>query len=161
MGNITAEELIRVLGLKAHPEGGYFRESYRAEGGTPLPRGERNFSTAIYFLLKRGQASRLHRIKSDEVWHFYSGGPLAVARISPEGRAEETILGRDVAAGQKLQHVVPAGCWFGAYPVGGAKFSLAGCTVAPGFDFADLEMGGREGLLKEFPLAKELIEKLT
>ncbi|OGR42149.1 MAG: hypothetical protein A2X35_06705 [Elusimicrobia bacterium GWA2_61_42] len=157
----AADELIRTYGLQEHPEGGYFRESYRAAGKTATPAGERNFSTAVYFLLKAGQVSRLHRIKSDEVWHFYAGGPLIVARLLPNGGTEETVLGPDQGAGQKFQHAVPAGCWFGAYPAPGAEFSLVGCTVAPGFDFADFELGVRAELAGEFPRAKELIEKLT
>ncbi|HAT72225.1 MAG TPA: cupin [Elusimicrobia bacterium] len=157
----TAAGLIKAYALEEHPEGGFFRESYRAAGLTATPRGTRNFSTAIYFLLKKGQVSRLHRIKSDEVWHFYSGGPLTVARLLQDGRAEKTVLGRDLAAGQKFQHAVPAGCWFGAYPSPGTEFSLVGCTVAPGFDFADFEIGGRGELLKEFPRAAALIKKLT
>jgi predicted cupin superfamily sugar epimerase len=157
----TAEELIRAYALQEHPEGGFFRESYRAGEKISTASGERALSTAIYFLLKEGQVSRLHRIKSDEVWHFYSGGPLTVARIRADGAVEETLLGPDLAAGQQVQHVVPAGCWFGAYPAPGAGFSFVGCTVAPGFDFDDFELGGRGELLKEFPQAAGLIKKLT
>ncbi|OGR68158.1 MAG: cupin [Elusimicrobia bacterium GWC2_61_19] len=157
----TADGLIALYSLETHPEGGFFRESYRAGGKTGTERGERNFSTAIYFLLKEGQVSRLHRIKADEVWHFYAGGPLTVAGILPDGRVEETVLGRDTAAGQKFQYAVPAGRWFGAYPNPGTGFSFVGCTVAPGFEFADFEMGDRGKLLKEFPAAKKIIEKLT
>ncbi len=152
-----AEELIARFDLAKHPEGGYFRESYRAAGAT----GGRNFSTAVYFLLPAGHWSRLHRLKSDEVWHFYAGGPLAVAQIFPDGRTEETELGGDITAGRKFQHVVPAGCWFGAYPKPGTEFSFVGCTVAPGFDYTDFELADRATLLRSFPGAKDLIEKLT
>ena len=155
--DITAEELIRLYGLEPHPEGGFFRESYRSEGKT----GGKNFCTAIYFLLPAGHRSRLHRIKSDELWHFYLGGPLTVASISTDGRVARAVLGGDAAAGGRVQHMVPAGCWFGAYPEEGTAFSFVGCTVAPGFDFSDLELGERAALVEQFPQAKELIEKLT
>ena len=159
MRDINAEDLIRLYKLKRHPEGGYFIESYRAEG--KIAGTGRNFSTAIYFLLPAGEKSRLHRIKSDEVWHFYLGGPLTEGQIFPDGRTGYAALGRDAAAGQKFQHVVPAGCWFGAYPNEGAKFSFVGCTVAPGFEFADLELADGAALLKQFPRAKELIKQLA
>lgn len=167
MDETTAQELIRVYGLERHPEGGYFRESYRAAGLATAAEppaclsGPRNFSTAIYFLLPAGAASRLHRIKSDELWHFYLGGPLVIAQLFPDGRTERAVLGRDLKAGQELQHMVPAGCWFGAYPADTADYSFVGCTVAPGFDFADFELGGRAALLERFPHAAELIERLT
>lgn len=148
-----------LYGLGEHPEGGYFRETYRAEG--VIPGTGRNFSTAVYYLLAAGQRSRLHRLKSDELWHFYLGGPLAVEQLFPDGRTETVLLGQDAAAGQRLQHAVPAGCWFGAWPAEGTAFSLVGCTVAPGFDFADFELGDRERLLKAFPGAADLIRKLA
>ncbi|MCX5791153.1 MAG: cupin domain-containing protein [Elusimicrobia bacterium] len=167
MAEPTAEELIRLYGLERHPEGGYFRESYRAAGlataAEPpgaLP-GARNFSTAIYFLLPRGARSRLHRIKSDELWHFYLGGPLVIAQLFSDGKIERAVLGRDLLAGQVLQHAVPAGCWFGAYPAPGTDFSFAGCTVAPGFDFSDFELADGAALLRRFPHAAGLIEELS
>jgi len=158
MKNITARDLIRIYGLKPHPEGGFFRESYRSAGKTG---GGRSFSTAIYFLLPAGHRSRLHRIQADELWHFYLGGPLTVAAISPDGRVERALLGADAAAGELVQHVVPAGRWFGAYPEAGTEFSFVGCTVAPGFEFSELELGDRAALLEQFPRARELIEKLA
>ncbi|MBU2572470.1 MAG: cupin domain-containing protein [Elusimicrobia bacterium] len=159
MRAINAKDLIRVYKLEKHPEGGYFRESYRAAG--KIAGTGRNFSTAIYFLLPAGEKSWLHRLKSDEVWHFYLGGALELAQIFPDGRAGQVVLGRDALAGQKLQHAVPAGCWFGACPDRGAKFSFVGCTVAPGFEFPDFELGDRAALLKRFPRAGALIKKLT
>jgi len=159
MNKLTARDLIRIYKLEKHPEGGFFRENYRAAGkitGSGL-----SFSTAIYFLLPAGERSRLHRIKSDELWHFYLGGPMTVAQISPDGRVEPVVLGQDSAAGQKLQHIVPAGYWFGAYPNEGTDFSLVGCTVAPGFEFSDFELAERAVLLKQFPQAKDVIVKLT
>jgi predicted cupin superfamily sugar epimerase len=167
MEKITKEALIAVYGLRRHPEGGYFNESYRSAGMITAAEpagsiaGVRNFSTAIYFLLPGGERSRLHRFKSDEVWHFYLGEPLTIACISPEGRVESTIMGSDIKAGQKLQYAIPAGRWFGAYHSGKADFSLVGCTVAPGFDFTDFELADRATLLAQFPHAKDVIEKLA
>jgi predicted cupin superfamily sugar epimerase len=163
---VAAAELIRRYELAPHPEGGYFRESYRAAARLPARTlagfpDERRVSTAIYFLLPRGAKSRLHRLKSDEVWHFYLGGALLIEEIDESGRAATTRLGADVAAGETLQHVVPAGRWFGASPAAGAEFSFVGCTVSPGFDFADFELGRRGALLERYPQARETIERLT
>ena len=165
---ITAQDLVRLYDLTPHPEGGFFKETFRDVGVIPhhaLPsqfiKGDRHFSTAIYFLLPEGTKSKLHRILSDEVWHFYLGDPLTIVQISPKGDVEKIVLGHDVQAGQKVQHVVPAGFWFGASPNSGSRFSFVGCTVAPGFDFADFEMGTRSSLLQQFPQAKDVIELLT
>lgn len=160
---MKAETLIERFGLMAHPEGGYFSESYRSDGMIPqnaLPEqftGSRHFSTAIYFLLEKGHYSHLHRIHSDEIWHFYLGGPLRLAMLHPDGRTEEVILGQDIEAGQLLQYAVPAGVWFGATPCTESDFSFVGCTVAPGFDFADFEMGGKEALKAAWPQASACI----
>jgi len=156
--NITAEELIRIYRLRPHPEGGFYRETYRSSGKTA---GERNFCTAIYFLLPAGCKSRMHRLRSDELWHFYMGGPMTIGQVYPDGSVERVVLGGDASAGHVFQHVVPAGCWFGAYPEPGTKFSFVGCTVAPGFDFDDFEFGDRATLSEQYPNAKELIKKLT
>lgn len=159
--------IIDTLDLQPHPEGGYFRESYRSPELTPetaLPRrygGERSHVTAIYYLLPEGTKSGMHRLQSDELWHFYLGGPLRLVQIFPDGKLEEVLIGPDIEAGQKLQHAVPRGCWFGACPTPGSSFTLVGCTVAPGFDFADFEMGRQDDLLAEFPHARRVIEQLT
>ena len=158
MKNLTAEELIRIYGLKPHPEGGFYRETYRSSGKTE---GGRNLCTAIYFLLPAGQKSRMHRLKADELWDFYLGGPLTVGQLLPNGLEERVTMGSDPAAGQVQQLLVPAGCWFGAYPEPGTKFSLVGCTVAPGFEFDDFELRGRAALLRDFPASGGLITKLT
>lgn len=156
----TVEQLITKLNLKPLPEeGGYYNEHYRSAG--VIPHVERNYSTSIYFMLPAGQISALHRIKSDEGWHFYLGGPMTVVQISPEGKVEKIVLGQDVLNGQKVQHVVPAGYWFGAYPNPGTEYALVGCTVAPGFDFADFELGTRADLLRQFPQAEDVISQLT
>ena len=150
--------------LQPHPEGGFYAETYRASAKVSTPAGERNASTAIYFLITPGNVSRLHRIKSDEAWHFYLGGPMTVVELV-DGTAKCTTLGQDVLAEspQVVQYVVKANTWFGSFPNDGTPYSLVGCTVAPGFDFADFELGSRAALLAEFPSeeAKPLIEKLT
>lgn len=156
-----AAALVRELQLKPHPEGGWYRETYRSRAGLRTPRGRRSLCTAILYLLEEGQVSRLHRIKSDELWHFYAGGPLRVSALGPGGRLETALLGPDPAAGHAPQALVPAGRWFGAAPEKGAGYSLVGCTVSPGFDFRDFELGSREELLKRFPRAAKIIRELT
>lgn len=157
-------ELIANLQLLRHPEEGWYRENYRSPGrisGEHLPEqfgGDRSFSTAIYFLLERGDISALHRIRSDEQWHFYAGEPLTVHVITPEGEYYQLRLGGS-GTGGSFQAVVPAGYWFGALSEG--DYSLAGCSVAPGFDFADFEMGNRAELLRSFPQHGEIIRLLT
>lgn len=159
----SAEELSSFLKLKPHPEGGAYSESYRSPGAFggngPFPAG-RPYSTAIYFLLKKGERSALHMIKSDEIWHFYMGGPLNIAEINPAGELTVTVLGADLGAGQKLQHAVRAGVWFGAWPADGTGYSLAGCTVAPGFDFADFRLADKAEMLRLYPNHAEVINKL-
>ena len=160
-------QIIDRLKLTPHPEGGYFRETYRAAEtieAAALPQrfgGERSISTAIYFLLEAGQCSRLHRIQADEAWHFYAGDPLIVVEIDTGGRLKTTRLGGDLAEGAVYQHVVPAGAWFGAAPAEGGRFTLVGCTVAPGFDFADFELANRTRLLAEYPAHQAWIIRLT
>lgn len=156
---------IESLGLARHPEGGWFRESYRSAETIPAHAlserfgGSRSFGTAILFLLERGDVSALHRIQSDEIWHFYEGAPLAVHILHPDGRRREILLGRDATRGECFQGVVPAGCWFGAESRG--DFSLVGCTVAPGFDFHDFRMADREELTSRHPEHAALISRLT
>jgi predicted cupin superfamily sugar epimerase len=161
---MNAADLVRELKLQPHPEGGYFRETYRAgETLSALPRrfaGERSISTAIYFLLEAGQCSHLHRIRSDEVWHFYEGDPLLVVEIDPAGALKTTRLGNP-AQGGTYQHMVPAGAWFGATLAEGGRFALVGCTVAPGFDFADFELVDQAALLAEYPAHQDWIHRLT
>jgi len=153
--------------LRPHPEGGFFAETYRSAGRIPeaaLPArfsGERNFSTAIVFLLRENDFSALHRLKQDEVWHFYSGGALRLVMISPEGKCSEIILGPNAAAGDVAQAVVPADCWFAAAPTEKAGFSFVGCTVAPGFDFADFELAKRADMLTQFPDLETIILEFT
>ena len=161
----TVNELVETFQLQPHPEGGFYRESYRSKGmfgALPPPfSGDRSYSTAIYFLLPSGTKSSLHRIAADEVWHFYLGGSMSIVQIFPDGKCETVVLGTDVVKGEKLQHVVPAGCWFGGFPNKTSDYSFVGCTVSPGFDFADFEMAKRLELSSKFPEHKTLIERLT
>ncbi len=166
MHAITVQQLVSKFNLLPHPEGGYYRETYRSAESIPkhsLPgrfTGSRNFSTAIYFLLEEGNFSAFHRIQSDECWHFYAGGPLLVHVIHVTGEWETIKLGNDLAAGECFQYVVPAGCWFASEPAPGSTFSFVGCTVAPGFDFADFELADGGKLSKEFPPHEAMIKRL-
>jgi predicted cupin superfamily sugar epimerase len=161
-----AEYWIEQLHLQAHPEGGFYRETYRSQEFIPrtgLPERfstDRNVSTAIYFLLRSQDRSLFHRIKSDEMWHFYAGGSLSIF-VLKEGKLSIMTLGEEIGKGQSLQIVVPANCWFGAKVNEIDSYTLAGCTVAPGFDFQDFELADRSTLLKEFPSYKSVIEMLT
>lgn len=163
----SAGQIITHFSLLPHPEGGWYKETYGAEGVIPhgaLPpafTGDRRFSTAIYFLLERGNFSAFHRIQSDECWHFYAGGPLVVSVIDSTGALLQVKLGSNFLAGETFQYVVPAGCWFASAPADGTEYSLVGCTVAPGFDFADFEMAERRSLLQEFPQHREIITRFT
>lgn len=158
---------IKQLALTDHVEGGAFREIYRSSLQFPanaLPPGfeaPRAASTSIYFLLQEGQFSAFHRIKSDEIWHFYYGDPLVVYELEPDGRLKEHLLGNDPDKGQQFQCVVKAGNWFASRVQPGSQYSLVGCTVAPGFDFADFELADRTVLSKEFPAHRDLIGSLT
>jgi predicted cupin superfamily sugar epimerase len=164
---MTAQEYVQTLQMQAHPEGGYFAETYRSSETVAvhaLPSrfgGARAISTAIYFLLENHHVSAFHRIQSDEVWHFYDGGPLDVFVIDLTGELYIIRLGRDMAAGEVFQAVVPAGCWFGSKPAPESSFSLVGCTVAPGFDFADFELADQQVLLNAFPRHAAVIRQLT
>ena len=165
--NPIVNDIVKKLGLMPHPEGGFYRETYRSGNSIPqgaLPKvfsGDRAYSTAIYFLIPKEGKSSFHRIKSDEAWHFYLGGPMTIVELHPNGEIEKIVLGSNISHEERLQYVVPAGVWFGAYTNPGTDYSVVGCTVAPGFDFSDFEMANREMLLKEFPDAREEIERLT
>jgi uncharacterized protein len=135
LDGLTADAVVRLLDLRPHPEGGHYRETFRdpAEDAAGRPR-----STAIYFLLAAGEVSAWHRVDAAEVWHFHAGAPLALT-VSPDGHDAEALrLGLDLAAGQAPQIVVPAGWWQAAESLG--RWTLVGCTVAPGFDFAGFEL---------------------
>jgi hypothetical protein len=162
----SAEQWIERLNLKPHPEGGWYRQTYRASLVLPHAalagyNGHRAASTAIYFLLAGDQFSALHRLRSDEVWHFYAGSGLIVHVIEPGGTYSMLLLGNDAASGEQFQAVVPAGCWFGSSLRHPDSYALVGCTVAPGFDFADFEMANRAELIAHYPQHRAMIERLT
>lgn len=167
---LTAQQLTEALGLLPHPEGGFYRETYRAHDLLPQEAlgtrhsGPRAASTAIYFLVTAGSFSALHRIASDEVWHFYAGHPLEVISIDEHDVLHVVRLGMDLAAGQVPQYVVPQGRWFGSRllaPHASDAYALVGCTVAPGFDFADFELAERSALLARYPQHAAFVEALT
>ena len=160
-------ELIKSLDLQPHPEGGWYRETYRAtESILPdgLPgryTGSRSHATAIYFLLTSSAFSALHRLKSDEQWHFYQGSPLSLHVIHADGHYAPITLGASLAQGETFQAVVPHGCWFGATVDAPGTYTLVGCSVAPGFDFNDFEIADRKSLTGAFPQHEALIMRLT
>jgi hypothetical protein len=161
---MTVEQIIKLFDMKPLPdEGGYYTETYRAaEKINNLPdryAGARNFSTAILYLITPNSFSKLHRVKSDEIFHFYLGDAVKMLQISETGKAESIILGSDIMAGQKPQVVVNKGVWQGTKLFPDGKFALLGCTVSPGFEFADYETGDKEKLTKQFPAIKNIIEK--
>jgi uncharacterized protein len=161
----TKDQLIKTFSLLPHPEGGYYRETYRSaeviETTTKQFPHQRNYSTAIYFLIEKNNFSALHRIKSDELWHFYEGDALEVIEIDLKGNLIRTQVGRDLQKGQVYQYAVKAGHWFGSRVLEDGNFSFVGCTVSPGFDFKDFEMAKRHELCKLFPQHKQLITELT
>jgi predicted cupin superfamily sugar epimerase len=154
--------LVETLGLAPHPEGGFYRETFRAERTLAVDgyEGVRAASTAIYFLLPSGSFSAFHRVRSDEAWHFYDGDALELLTIEENGALALVTLGIDIARGQSPQHVVRAGVWQAARPRG-ERHSLVGCTVAPGFDFRDFELPPRAELVARFPQHEKLIAELT
>ncbi|RTQ46761.1 cupin domain-containing protein [Hymenobacter gummosus] len=158
---MTAQDLIRQLQLLPHPEGGYYRETYRAAQTVANADGQpRSVSTAIYYLLENQDKSHFHRIKSDELWFFHQGQPLEIVIIA-DGQLTTIVLGPDADKGQVPQAVVPAHHWFGARVQGGRGYGLVSCTVAPGFDFADFELADRAALTREFPQLQGVIEQFT
>lgn len=163
----AADYWIQQLQLTEHIEGGAFREVYRSPLQVAAPAlpasfgASRHISTSIYFLLKQDQFSAFHRIKSDELWHFYYGDPLVVYELLPTGTLIEHLLGNDPEQGQQFQCTVKAGSWFASRVQSGGTYSLVGCTVSPGFDFADFELAERETLTKEYPAHSTLIGQLT
>jgi len=158
MSSQKITKLINTLDLIAHPEGGYYKETYRSRelvSSIDLPdrfQGSRCFATAIYFLLVKDSFSAFHRIKSDETWHFYEGSPIEIVMIYNDGK-----LG---SAGHVAQFTVPAQTWFGSRVIKG-DYGLAGCTVYPGFEFSDFEMASRENLHEKFPMHGKIIQELT
>ena len=158
---MKAKDIIEQLQLIPHPEGGYYRQTYRSEKNIIVSEGiNRHLSTAIYYLLEDNDRSHFHRIKSDELWFFHTGEPLEIISII-NNKLSTIILGNDLTKGESPQALIPANTWFGARLKNGTGFSLVSCTVAPGFDFADFELAKREELVTQFPHLKEVVEMFT
>jgi len=167
----TVKALIELLELAPHPEGGYFRETFRAaervrRGGEGSAAPDHAAATAIYFLLPAGTFSAWHRVRSDEIWHHYDGAPLELHTIDPAGGHRRGVLGRELARGERPQHVVPAGWLQAARPAAPARpgdpgHALCGCTVSPGFEFRDFELPDRAVLHRQFPALGAVIDAFT
>jgi hypothetical protein len=155
------------LNLQPHPEGGYFRETYRA--GAEIPgnvlsdayNGSRNTATSIYFMLEGGDFSSFHRLKSDELWYFHLGSAINIFLIDSHGHLSVKTLGADIPGGEQLQLIIPAGTIFGAEVKEASGWTLAGCMVSPGFDFEDFELLKRDSLVSSFPQHQAIISRLT
>jgi len=164
---MNAAEIIKKLDLTPHPEGGYYKEIFRAveiidaKSLPPRYNGSRCFSTSIYFLLEKNQVSKFHRLKSTEIWYYHYGCSLTLHIIDTKGNYSKIILGSNIQNGEMLQAVIPVGSWFGAEANDKNSFTLSGCNVAPGFDFMDFELGDRNYLTNNFPRHKEVIIRLT
>lgn len=160
-------DIIKKLNLKPHPEGGYYFETYRSGeviDASALPQrytGKRSFSTAIYYLLTPGSFSAMHRIKSDEIFHFYLGDPVEMLMLFPDGSGKTQMLGPDISGGMSVQVIVPGGTCQGLRLVESGSFALMGTTVSPGFEFEDFEVCKRDELIRLFPKYRELIFALT
>jgi len=164
----TAEQIIEMLNLKPLPrEGGYFTQTYCSENTLPIGvlshsyLSDKHLSTAIYYLLTPETQSMLHRLPTDEIYHFYLGDPVRMLQLYPDGRVRTMILGQDLAAGQHPQLTVPREVWQGSFLNEGGKFALMGTTMAPGFDNTDYEGGDRKLLIEKYPGYAELITRLT
>ena len=159
---MTTADLMQLLKLEPHPiEGGYFRQTYISAGTVDLPRGTRSQGTAIYYLLEAGAFSEMHVLDSDEIFHFYLGDPVEMLQLHPDGSSAVFTLGPDLLAGQHVQLVVPAGVWQGTRLVGNGKMALLGCTVTPGFDYADYRSATAEELIAKWPHEAQRIKART
>lgn len=159
---MTAESIIEKLNLTRHPEGGFYRETYRGENVVTLDNGQvRNTVTAIHYLLKDRDKSHFHKVSSDELWLFHQGEPLEILMITHDGKMETKILGNRLDLNEEPQVVVKANTWFAARVKNEKGFALVSCVVAPGFDFSDFQLGDKNELIKLFPDIKEEIEKLS
>ena len=162
-----ADYLIKTLNLLNHPEGGYYKEVYRSKGFTEMTFGDsdekvsRSFATSIYFLLASESFSAFHRIRQDEIWHFYEGSPIELFTLNPSGKLSRIVIGANIEKGEYRQYVVPAGDWFASRVLEKNNYSLVACVVAPGFDFKDFELGNREDLIRKFPEHRKVIQELT
>ena len=156
-----AQLFIEKLGLEPHPEGGYFKSTFRAEEQLTLAHGERPGYTSIYFLLRSQDISHLHRLQSDELWYYHGGSALTVHMIHPDGSYEAKKLGLNIATGELPQIRVPKQTIFGSSVDDPNTFSLVGCMVAPGFDFADFELFTQGELLADYPQHEMVIRKMA
>lgn len=166
-GERNSRYWIERLQLIPHPEGGFYRQTYCSKvniAADALPSGfgrARAASTAIYFLLEGENFSAFHRLRSDELWHFYAGSPLVVHRIDSAGEYSRLLMGSEPERDESFQAVVPAGDWFASHVADRKSWSLVGCTVAPGFDFADFELAKRDELVSRYPRHRVIIDRLT
>ena len=159
---MTADQIRQMLRLEPHPvEGGWYRRTYTSDVSVALLRGVRPYSTTIYYLLEQGAFSEMHVLASDEIFHFYLGDPVEMLQLLPDGGSALYTLGPDLQAGQHVQFVVPAGVWQGTRLIEGGKVALLGCTVTPGFDFADYRNAPADQLIAQWPQEAERIRKLT
>ncbi len=157
---MSVADIIKRLGLREHPEGGYYREIYRSPLKVGIDGLERCAATCIYFLLTGDTFSAFHRLKFDEIWHFLEGSALKIYSLHDKSSLRAVELGHGDEKGRQLQHVIPAGTWFAA-EVAAGDYALLGCTVAPGFEFGDFELAKRENLIRDFPQYSGLISRLT
>ncbi len=159
---MTAAEIKALLKLEPHPmEGGWYRQTYASSVSVALLRGVRPYGTAIYYLLEEGTFSEMHMLASDEIFHFYLGDPVEMLQLLPDGGSAVFTLGPDLRAGQHVQLVVPAGVWQGTRLIGGGKVALLGCSVTPGFDYADYQSGSYVELAARWPAEAARIRRLT
>ena len=159
---MNANQIKKMLNLEPHPmEGGFYRRTYTSPGSVDSGRGKRAQGTAIYYLLEPGTFSEMHRLDSDEIFHFYLGDAVEMLLLYPDGGSVVRTLGPDLLAGQHVQLLVPAGVWQGTRLVGQGKVALLGCTVTPGFDFADYRNAGYKELAEKWPDEAERIRGLT
>lgn len=159
---MTAADIKTILGLEPHPaEGGSFRRTYTSASAVNLARGIRPAGTAIYYLLEAGTFSEMHVLDSDEIFHFYLGDPVEMLQLFPDGRSAVFVLGSDLASGQHLQLLVPAGVWQGACLLGDGRMALMGCTVTPGFDYADYRGASHAELVQKWSGEANRIRALT
>jgi len=154
---VTADEIIAALDLQPHPEGGFYRETFRDYAG---PDG-RARSTAIYYLLEADTFSEMHLLRSDEVFHFYAGDPVEMLQLLPDGSGRTIVIGSDLARGQQPQVLVDRGVWQGSRLVAGGEWALLGCTVSPGFEYEDYDSASRDELTARWPSFAEMIASLT
>lgn len=167
MSDLRIEQIVTQLGLESHPEGGFYKETYRSQGtieSSALPndyQGDRNYATCIFFLLTSDNFSAFHKIKQDEIWHFYAGSPISIHVISNSGDYKKHKIGSDLEKGLSPQLVVYGGDWFASEVEEPNSYALAGCSVSPGFDFADFDLADRNKLSLEFPEYQSIIKKLT